>query len=147
VPVKALAKLVGRKLRAGFATRRPDLVLPAAAWAKPWVVQCTAWGHGEQGAHRIVYRRGRRKSSSNEARSTAATAPGRSGPKRGRFRSLVSFVASGKRKLWRCRCVRSTAGPRCVPASHSEPNPAYCTRLKWLADVCEGRSSGPHLQG
>lgn len=48
VPVKALAKLVRGKLRAGFAARRPDLVLPAAAWAKPWVVHCTAWGDGEQ---------------------------------------------------------------------------------------------------
>ena len=28
--------------------RRPDLVLPDAAWSKPWVVHCTAWGEGEQ---------------------------------------------------------------------------------------------------
>jgi hypothetical protein len=47
VPVRALAKLVRGKLRAAFAARRPDLVLPAAAWAKPWVVHCTAWGAGE----------------------------------------------------------------------------------------------------
>jgi hypothetical protein len=48
VPVKALAKLVRGKLRAGFAARRPDLVLPQAVWSKPWVVHCTAWGEGEQ---------------------------------------------------------------------------------------------------
>ena len=48
VPVKALAKLVRGKLRAAFAARRPDLILPAAVWAKPWVVHCTAWGEGEQ---------------------------------------------------------------------------------------------------
>ena len=36
------------KLRAGFVARRPDLVLPEAVWAKPWVVHCTAWGEGEQ---------------------------------------------------------------------------------------------------
>jgi hypothetical protein len=48
VPVRALAKLVRGKLRAAFAVRCPDLILPAAAWAKPWVVHCTAWGEGEQ---------------------------------------------------------------------------------------------------
>ena len=48
VPVKALAKLVRGKLRAAFETYRPDLVLPEAAWSKPWVVHCTAWGEGEQ---------------------------------------------------------------------------------------------------
>ena len=48
VPVRALAKLVRGKLRAGFVARRPDLVLPEAVWAKPWVVHCTAWGEGEQ---------------------------------------------------------------------------------------------------
>jgi len=47
-PVKALAKLVRGKLRDGFARRRPDLVIPDAAWSKPWVVHCTAWGKGEQ---------------------------------------------------------------------------------------------------
>jgi hypothetical protein len=48
VPVRALAKLVRGKLRAALARRRPDLVLPEAAWSKPWVVHCTAWGDGEQ---------------------------------------------------------------------------------------------------
>jgi hypothetical protein len=48
VPVRALAKLVRGKLKAAFAARRPDLILPAAAWAKPGVVHCTAWGEGEQ---------------------------------------------------------------------------------------------------
>ena len=48
VPVKALAKLVRGKLRAALQKRRPDLVLPDAAWSKPWVVHCTAWGEGEQ---------------------------------------------------------------------------------------------------
>ena len=45
---KALAKLLRGKLRAGFAARRPDLVLPQAVWSKPWVVHCTVWGEGEQ---------------------------------------------------------------------------------------------------
>ena len=48
VPVKALAKLVRGKLRAALETYRPDLVLPEAAWSKPWVVHCTVWGCGEQ---------------------------------------------------------------------------------------------------
>ena len=48
VPVKALAKLVRGKLRAALAKKRPDLVLPKAAWSKPWVVHCTPWGDGEQ---------------------------------------------------------------------------------------------------
>ena len=48
IPVKALAKRVRGKLRAALRKRRPDLVLPDAAWSKPWVVHCTAWGEGEQ---------------------------------------------------------------------------------------------------
>jgi hypothetical protein len=48
VPVKALAKLVRGKLRAALQKRRPDLVVPDAAWSKPWVVHCTPWGEGEQ---------------------------------------------------------------------------------------------------
>ena len=48
VPVKALAKLVRGKLRAALQKSRPDLVLPDAAWSKPWVVHCTPWGEGEQ---------------------------------------------------------------------------------------------------
>jgi hypothetical protein len=43
-----LAKLVRGKLRAGLQKSRPDLVLPDAVWSKPWVVQCTPWGEGEQ---------------------------------------------------------------------------------------------------
>ena len=48
IPVTALAKLVRGKLRAGLAKRCPDLILPDAAWRKPWVVHCTAWGIGER---------------------------------------------------------------------------------------------------
>jgi Putative transposase len=48
VPAKALAKLVRGKLRAALQKKRPDLVLPDAAWSKPWVVHCTPWGEGEQ---------------------------------------------------------------------------------------------------
>ena len=48
VPVKALAKLVRGKLKAALQKRRPDLVLPDAAWSKPWVVHCMPWGDGEQ---------------------------------------------------------------------------------------------------
>ena len=49
VPVKAKARAGAlATLRAAFAKRRPDLILPQAAWSKPWVVHCTAWGKGEQ---------------------------------------------------------------------------------------------------
>jgi len=48
-PMKALAKLVRGKLRAALETRRPDLSIPAAAWSRPWVTQCTPWAAGEQG--------------------------------------------------------------------------------------------------
>lgn len=48
VPIKALAKLVRGKLRAILQQKRPDLVLPAAVWRKPWIVYCTSWGQGEQ---------------------------------------------------------------------------------------------------
>jgi hypothetical protein len=43
-PEKALAKLVRGKLKALLAQKRPDLVTPAAAWKKRWVVDITAWG-------------------------------------------------------------------------------------------------------
>jgi hypothetical protein len=42
VPAKALAKLIRGKLKALFAKRRPDLVVPKAAWDKPWVVHAPA---------------------------------------------------------------------------------------------------------
>jgi hypothetical protein len=48
VPVKALAKLVRGNLKAAFQKKRPDLVLPDAAWSQPWVVHCTPWGEGKQ---------------------------------------------------------------------------------------------------
>jgi hypothetical protein len=48
VPERALAKLVRGKLMTMLAKRRPDLVLPKAVWAKPWVVHCTAWGEGDE---------------------------------------------------------------------------------------------------
>src|SRR3974377_344466 len=56
VPVQALAKLVRGKLRAALAKRRPDLVLPKAAWRKPWVVHCTAWGEGDEAVLRYLAR-------------------------------------------------------------------------------------------
>jgi len=56
VPVRALAKLVSGKLKAAFAKRRPDLVLPKAAWGKPWVVHCTAWGEGDAAVLRYLAR-------------------------------------------------------------------------------------------
>jgi len=56
VPTKALAKLVRGKLRAALAKRRPDLVIPEAAWRKPWVVHCTSWGDGVEAVLEYVAR-------------------------------------------------------------------------------------------
>jgi hypothetical protein len=56
VPVQALAKLVRGKLRAALAKRRPDLVVPNAAWRKPWVVHCTAWGEDDEAVLRYLAR-------------------------------------------------------------------------------------------
>jgi len=60
VPTKALADLVRGKLRAALKKRRPDLVMPEAAWGKPWVVHCTPWGDGADAVleylARYVYR-------------------------------------------------------------------------------------------
>jgi hypothetical protein len=44
------------KLRAALAKRRPDLVLPEAAWRKPWVVDCTTWGEGDEAVLRYLAR-------------------------------------------------------------------------------------------
>jgi len=56
VPVQALAKLVRGKLKALLAKRRPDIVVPKAAWQKPWVVHCTAWGEGDEAVLRYLAR-------------------------------------------------------------------------------------------
>ena len=56
VPIRALANLVRGKLRAALTKRRPDLVLPKAAWSKPWVVDCTAWGEGDEAVIRYLAR-------------------------------------------------------------------------------------------
>ena len=36
--------------------QRPDLVAPAAAWAKPWVVHINHWGQGHQAVLRYLAR-------------------------------------------------------------------------------------------
>jgi hypothetical protein len=56
VPLRALAKLVRGKLRAALRKRLPGLILPGAAWSKPWVVHCTAWGEGEEAVLRYLAR-------------------------------------------------------------------------------------------
>jgi len=43
-------------MKAALARRRPDLVLPKAAWSKPWVVDCTAWGDGVEAVLRYLAR-------------------------------------------------------------------------------------------
>jgi hypothetical protein len=43
-------------MRADLAKRRPDLVLPKAAWRKPWVIHCTAWGNGAEAVLRYLAR-------------------------------------------------------------------------------------------
>jgi len=48
VPIKALAKLVRGKFRALLQRKLPDLVIPDAVWRKPWILNVTAWGNGEQ---------------------------------------------------------------------------------------------------
>src|SRR6202043_2330376 len=48
--------LVRGKLRAALTKRRPDLTVPNAAWRKPWVVHCTAWGEGDDAVLRYLAR-------------------------------------------------------------------------------------------
>ena len=52
----AIAKLVCGKLRAWFAQKRPDLMVPATAWITPWVVRITPWGEGEDAILRYLAR-------------------------------------------------------------------------------------------
>jgi len=56
VPTKALAVLVRAKMKAALARCRPDLALPRAAWSKPWVVDCKAWGYGAEAVLRYLAR-------------------------------------------------------------------------------------------
>ena len=44
VPTRPLAILVRAKMRALLSKRRPGLVVPEAAWRKPWVIDCKPWG-------------------------------------------------------------------------------------------------------
>jgi Transposase zinc-binding domain/Putative transposase len=55
-PETAVAKLVQGKLKAWFAQRRPDLIIPATAWITPWVVRITPWGQGEDAVLRYLAR-------------------------------------------------------------------------------------------
>jgi Putative transposase/Transposase zinc-binding domain len=48
LPIKALATLVCGKFRALLRQKCPDLVVPDAAWQKPWILHVSAWGNGEQ---------------------------------------------------------------------------------------------------
>ena len=56
VPHMALAKLVRGKLKAMLANKRPDLVTPATAWAKPWIVHINHWGQGHDAVLRYLAR-------------------------------------------------------------------------------------------
>ena len=47
-PEVAIAKLVRGKLKAYFAQKRPDLIIPDSAWTTPWVVRITPWGEGRR---------------------------------------------------------------------------------------------------
>jgi hypothetical protein len=55
-PETAIAKLVRGKLKAHFAQKRPDLIIPATAWTTPWVVRITRWGEGEEAVLRYLAR-------------------------------------------------------------------------------------------
>jgi hypothetical protein len=55
-PETAVAKLVRGKLKAWFAQKRPDLIIPDAAWTLPWVVKITPWGEGEDAVLRYLAR-------------------------------------------------------------------------------------------
>jgi hypothetical protein len=55
-PERALAKLVRGKLKALLAQKRPDLVAPAAAWKKRWVVHVTPWGENADDVLRYLAR-------------------------------------------------------------------------------------------
>jgi hypothetical protein len=56
VPTRPLGVLVRAKMRAALARRRPDLVFPEAAWKKPWVIHCSAWGDGGEAVLRYLAR-------------------------------------------------------------------------------------------
>jgi hypothetical protein len=56
VPTRPLAVLVRAKMRAALEKRRPDLLLPQAAWRKPWVIHCTAWEDGAEAVLRYLAR-------------------------------------------------------------------------------------------
>jgi hypothetical protein len=45
---QGLGQAVRGKLKALLGRRRPDLVLPASVWRKPWIVHITAWRAGKQ---------------------------------------------------------------------------------------------------
>lgn len=55
-PEAAIAKLVRGKLKAWFAQKRPDLIMPATVWTTRWVVRITPWGEGEEAVLRYLAR-------------------------------------------------------------------------------------------
>jgi hypothetical protein len=55
-PETAIATLVRGKLKAWFARKHPDLIIPNRAWTTPWVVRITRWGEGEDAVLRYLAR-------------------------------------------------------------------------------------------
>ncbi len=138
VPAKALAKLVRGKLRAALQESRPDLVVPDAAWSKPWVVHCTPWGEGEQAVldylaryvFRVAITNARIVGLDDEAVTLRHTNPTDGGPAASPARS--SCAASSSMSCPRA-CTRSATSACGIPPGASMP-PApgccFCSTLR-----------------
>ena len=101
-------------MRAALAKRRPDLVLPKAAWRKPWVVHCTAWGDGAEAVLRYLARYVFRvaitegaSSGSTTTASPSATSIAHRGAGTQRASAAMSSCAASCNTCCRKGCTRS----------------------------------------
>ena len=125
VPTRPLAVLVRAKMRAALAKRRPDLVLPKAAWRKPWVIHCTAWGDGAEAVlrylARYVFRVAILKVASSDSMTTvspSATSIAHRGAGTQRASAAMNSCAASCNTCCRKGCTRSaTQGSGITPGA------------------------------
>ena len=118
VPHMALAKLVRGKLKAMLANKRPDLVTPATAWAKPWIVHINHWGQGHDAVLRYLARYVFRVAIPTRASSRSTTTPSPSATRSANHRAGAPAA---------CQATNSFA------VSSSTFCPKACTRSAILA--------------
>src|SRR5271167_647969 len=128
VPIKALAKLVRGKFRALLQRKCPELVIPDAAWRKPWILHVTAWGNGEQAVldylARYVFRIAltNASSASTTKRSPSNTRTARPAVREPAASAAKSSCAASSSMCCRAASIRSATSASGIQRSATTPH-------------------------